>query len=54
MFSFFRAQGMTLVTSNVGGLLQLCHLIPDTSDANTSRQLSHLPETTTEVSESTR
>ena len=51
---FVGAQGVTLVTVNVWGLLQLCHFIADTADANTFRQLSHLPETTTEVGESTR
>ena len=45
---------MTLVTVSVGGLLQLCHFTGDTSDAITYRQLSHLPETTTEVCESTK
>ena len=50
---FWEAQGVTLDTINVGGFLQLCYFIADTSDANTFRQLSHLPETTTEVSEST-
>ena len=50
---FVGPQGVTLATINVGGLLQLCHFIADIADANTFRQLSHLPETTTEVSEYT-
>ena len=51
---FGEAHGVTLDTINVGGLLQRCHFIVDTSVANTFRQLSHLSETTTEVGESTR